>query len=172
MPQRAYRPASPTLACLATGLVAVGSLLASELKAQQAAKLDLTTFPPNQLFREIQLSTIACGRDNSPEPCQKARNLADPLMDHPKLPASCKDTLWDIREKAVVAPKNTFERRETLNRDSTDLIALCKPATKPVGSGGQAAKPEEKKQGGLGGFLRGLGIGGSGGGGGGGSSTP
>ncbi|MEB3172676.1 MAG: hypothetical protein VKL97_02305 [Cyanobacteriota bacterium] len=142
--------------------MAAGTLMAAEATAQQAAKLDLTTFPPNQVFREIQLSAIACGRENSQEPCDKARSLADPLMDHPKLPASCKDTLWDIRERAVVARKNSYERRETLNRDSSDLIALCKPATKPVGSGGQSAKPEEKKQGGLGGFLRGLGIGGGG----------
>ena len=159
-PQRTPR----SLTSLGAVLLAAGGLMAPPSFAQQAAKLDLTTFPPNQVFREIQLSTIACGRENSPEPCERARNLADPLMDHPKLPASCKDTLWDIRERAVVARNNTYERREALNRDSTDLLALCKPATKPVGSGNAAAKPEEKKPGGLGGFLRGLGIGGGGGG--------
>lgn len=151
----------PALLCAA--LLSTAGVVAGDGLAQQAAKLDLTTFPPNQVFRTIQLSTVACGRDNTAEPCEKARNLADPLMDHPKLPAACKDTLWDIRERAVVAPKNSYDRREALNRDSIDLIALCKPATKPVGSGGQAAKPEEKKPGGLGGFLRGLGIGGGGG---------
>lgn len=141
-------------------IVTGGWLLESSGQAQQATKLDPDTFPPNQLFRELQLSTIACGRENTAVPCEKARGMADPLLDHPKLPASCKDTLWDIRERAVVASKNSYDRRETLNRDSSDLIALCKPATKPVGSGNQAPKTEEKK-GGLGGFLRGLGIGGN-----------
>jgi len=145
----------------ATALLASTSLLLPGSQAQQTSKLDPTTFPPTQLFRELQLTTIACGRDNAAGPCDKARAMADPLMDHPKLPASCKDSVWNIRERAVVAPKNTYERREALNRDSSDLVALCKPATKPVGSsGGQQAQQPEKKSGGLGGFLRGLGFGG------------
>ncbi|MEB3276611.1 MAG: hypothetical protein VKM92_06560 [Cyanobacteriota bacterium] len=147
---------------LAPVVLASGSLLLSaEVRAQQTSKLDPKTFPPTQLFRELQLTTVACGRENAAEPCDKARAMADPLMDHPKLPASCKDTVWNIRERAVVAGKNTYERREALNRDSTDLIALCKPATKPLGSGAQQPQQDEKKPGGLGGFLRGLGLGGS-----------
>ncbi len=130
--------------------------------AQSSGRTDPAAFPPTELFRDLQLKTIACGRDNSPEPCQQARAIADPLMDHPRLPASCKDTLWNIRERAVVVSKNSYERRETLNRDATDVMVLCKPATKPLGSGGQQANPEPKKQGGLGGFLRGLGFGGGG----------
>lgn len=153
--QRAHRPL-----VLASALVATCMVAAPNSHAQQSSKLDLTTFPPAQLFRELQLITIACGRDNTPEPCDKARGMADPLMDHPKLPASCKDTIWNIRERAVVARKNTYERREALNRDGSDLVALCKPAAKPVGSGSQQAQQEEKKPGGLGGFLKGLGFGG------------
>ena len=142
-------------------LLAASALVSPSTLAQQTAKLDMGVFPPSQLFRELQLSTIACGRENKAEPCDKARTMADPLMDHPKLSGSCKDSLWSIRERAVVAAKNTYQRRETLNRDSTDLIALCKPATKPVGSGApQQDKPEEKKAGGLGSFLKGLGFGG------------
>lgn len=148
-------------ALLAPAVLTSGSLLLSvEVRAQQTSKLDPRTFPPTELFRELQLTTVACGRENAAEPCDKARAMADPLMDHPKLPASCKDVVWNIRERAVVAGKNTYARREALNRDSTDLIALCKPATKPVGSGTQQAQQDEKKPGGLGGFLRGLGLGG------------
>lgn len=143
-------------------LASSGLLVPAGAGAQQTSKLDPSIFPPSQLFRELQLTTVACGRENAAGPCDKARAMADPLMDHPKLPASCKDTVWDIRERAVVARKNTFERREALNRDSTDLIALCKPATKPVGSGAQQAQQDEKKPGGLAGFLRGLGFGGGG----------
>lgn len=150
----------PLLLASVLGLAA-SALVVPAGRAQQASQQDPAIFPSNQLFRELQLSTIACGRENSAAPCDKARSMADPLMDHPKLPASCKDTLWNIRERAVVASKNSYERREALNRDSSDLIALCKPATKPIGSGTQPGKPEEKKQGGIGGFLRGLGFGGN-----------
>ena len=159
MPSR--RLCSKALPLLAS-LLGVLSLHPSAASAQGSSRIDPATFPSTELFRELQLKTIACGRDNSPEPCQQARAIADPLMDHPRLPASCKDTLWDIRERAVVVSKNSYERRETLNRNASDVMVLCKPATKPLGTGGQQATPEPKKQGGLGGFLRGLGFGGSG----------
>lgn len=159
MPNQCRRPAAlPLVAALFTGF----SLQPAAVLAQSGGRSDPAAFPPTELFREIQLKTIACGRDNSPEPCQKARSMADPLMDHPRLPASCKDTLWDIRERAVVVSKNSYERREALNRAAADVMVLCKPASKPLGSGGQQAPAEPKKQGGLGGFLRGLGFGGSG----------
>lgn len=131
--------------------------------AQVSSRVDPAAFPGPEVFRELKLQTMACGRDNSLQPCQQAKTMADPLMDHPLLPAACKDTLWNIRQRAVVASKNTYDRRETLNRDASDVVTLCKPATKPVGSGGGQAAPEStKKGGGLGGFLRGLGIGGAG----------
>jgi hypothetical protein len=158
MPRR--HPCPFALPLLAALLGAV-SLHQPAARAQGNNRIDPATFPPTELFRDLQLKTIACGRDNSPEPCQQARSIADPLMDHPRLPASCKDTLWDIRERAVVVSKNSYERRETLNREAADLLVLCKPATKPLGSGSQQPAPEQKKQGGLGGFLRGLGGGGS-----------
>ena len=160
MGQAMSKPAAATLA----SLLATAALLHQGASAQQikSAKLDPEVFPPTQLFREVQLETIACGRDNSPAPCDKARAMADPLMDHPGLPAACKDSAWTIREKAVVAPKNSYERRELLNKTATDLVTLCKPATKPIGNGGSAStKDEGKKSGGLGGFLKGLGFGGN-----------
>ena len=149
---------------LGQALAATCLLTAPLARAQSTVKLDASVFPPQQVFRELQLQTMACGRDNSTKACDEARGLADPLLDHPRLPASCKDTLWNIRERSVVARKNSYERREALNRDATDVIALCKPAIKPVGGGSQTtSKEEEKKPGGLGGFLRGLGLGGGGG---------
>jgi hypothetical protein len=151
---------SPIALPLLAALLGAASLHQPTASAQGNSRIDPATFPPTELFRELQLKTIACGRDNSVEPCQQARSIADPLMDHPRLPASCKDTLWDIRERAVVVSKNSYERREALNREAADVLVLCKPATKPLGSGSQQAAPEQKKQGGLGGFLRGLGGGG------------
>ena len=158
MPRR--RPPYPIPLPLLAAVLGLSSLHPPVATAQVSGRIDPATFPPTELFRDLQLKTIACGRDNSPEPCQQARSIADPLMDHPRLPASCKDTLWDIRERAVVVSKNSFDRREALNREAADLLVLCKPATKPLGSGSQQSAPEQKKQGGLGGFLRGLGGGG------------
>ena len=113
------------------------------------------------MFRKLQLLTINCGRENTEQACQSARVMADPLMDHPRLPAACKDTIWAIRERSVPAATNSFERREQLNRFGSDLMALCKPAAKPVGTSAQPSQDGEKKSGGLGGFLKGLGIGGN-----------
>ena len=82
--------------------------------------------------------------------------MADPLLDHPLLPASCKDNLWNIRERAVVSPSNSYERRERLNREATDVTVLCRPATKPLGSGSSQTQQAPQRQGGLGGFLKGI----------------
>lgn len=159
-PATGLRQAAAT-ALLAPALMLLAAALSKPASAQNTAAEDATTFPEPGVFREIQLKTMACGRENRNEPCQQARAMADPLMDHPKLPASCKDALWSILEKATVAPSNSYTRREALNKDATDVTSRCKPATKPVGSSGGSGKPEEKRSGGgLGGFLRGLGIGG------------
>jgi hypothetical protein len=98
-------------------------------------------YPSTDLFRRLQLDVLDCGRENNSTSCDAARKVGDPLMDHPRLPASCKDLLWTIREKAVVAPTNSFNRREALNRAAADLMPVCRErdAVKP------AAKPEDKK---------------------------
>jgi len=83
-------------------------------------------------LRLLQLRTLDCGRENSAEPCRQARDQADPLLDHPRLGGSCKDTLWTIRQQAVVVPTNSFERRQQLNRAGSDLTLFCRPQTQPV----------------------------------------
>ncbi len=92
-------------------------------------------FPPSAEFRSLQLIALACSRENTSEPCDKARSLADPLLDHPRLPASCKDTLWTIRQRSVVAASNSFERREPIDRAARSLTAVCRlqlPTAKPA----------------------------------------
>ena len=98
-------------------------------------------YPSTDLFRRLQLDVLDCGRENNAASCDAARKVADPLMDHPRLPASCKDVIWTIREKAVVAPTNTFNRREELNKAAADIMPICREreAVKP------AAKPDDKK---------------------------
>lgn len=98
-------------------------------------------YPSTDLFRRLQLDVLDCGRDNTTSSCEAARRTADPLMDHPRLPASCKDVLWTIREKAVVAPANSFNRREQLNKAAADLMPVCRErdVVKPV------VKPDDRK---------------------------
>lgn len=146
---------------LVSGLLLALASACQGVQAQTSAKLDPALYPPQQLFRDIQLAVMACGRDNSSQTCDKARTMADPLMDHPQLSGACKDVVWSVLERSVVVPKNTYDRREALNRDASLLTLRCKKATKPIGSGNQANKEEPQKQGGLGGFLKGLGIGGN-----------
>jgi hypothetical protein len=104
-------------------------------------------FPLAATFRSLQLTTLDCGRENSAAPCERARAMADPLLDHPRLSGRCKDVLWDIRQKATVAPANTVERREELNASARDVTVFCRqqlraqpqpPAGEPTapGSGG------------------------------------
>ena len=123
---------------LALGLIA---LLAAPL---QAAPKD-PPYPSMELLRELQLQTFACGRDNTIEACGKASTMADPLMDHPRLGATCKDAIWTILERAKPATTNTFERREALNRAGQDVIPFCKQQTRSIAPSKTDTKPKEKK---------------------------
>lgn len=121
------------------GLGLLSPVLLSPVPMRAAEKE--VPYPSTDLFRRLQLDVLDCGRDNAAASCDAARKVADSLMDHPRLPASCKDLLWTIREKAVVAPTNSFNRRELLNRAAADVMPVCRERTtvKP------AAKPEEQK---------------------------
>ena len=123
---------------LALGLIA---LLAAPV---QAAPKD-PPYPSMELLRELQLQTFACGRDNTIEACGKASTMADPLMDHPRLGANCKDAIWTILQRAKSSATNTFERREALNRAGQDVIPFCKQQTRSVAPSKTDTKPKEKK---------------------------
>ncbi|MEB3261005.1 MAG: hypothetical protein VKP63_10300, partial [Cyanobacteriota bacterium] len=97
-------------------LAALSCTLASPLQAAPPATVPPDVFPPASLFRSLQLTTLACGRDNSAERCAEARRQADPLLDHPRLPARCKDVLWSIRNLAVEAPTNSLARRDPIDQ--------------------------------------------------------
>ncbi len=134
----ALRGGSALSAGLALGLM---GLLASPL---QAAPKD-PPYPSMDQLRELQLHTFACGRENTAESCTKARTMADPLMDHPRLGANCKDAIWTIRQRAQPAATNSFERREALNRAGQDLLPFCKQQTRTVAPSKTDDKPKEKR---------------------------
>ena len=114
-----------------------------------AGQLSDGTFPPATVFRTLQLITLACGRENTAASCDKARSQADPLLDHPRLSASCKDILWSIRENARTASTNSLERRDRIDRAARDLTVFCrqptlgssKPGGSPAGSPGAPGGP-------------------------------
>ncbi|MDM7954330.1 MAG: hypothetical protein QUV07_14100 [Cyanobium sp. CZS 25K] len=127
---RHLRSALPHLALLAS-LPVLGA-------APLRAAPEPPPFPPSADFRSLQLVALACSRENTAEACDQARSLANPLLDHPRLPASCKDVLWTIRQRSLVAASNSFERREPIDRAARSLTAVCRqqlPAAKPAADG-------------------------------------
>jgi hypothetical protein len=95
------------------------------------------------------LAALDCGRENQSSVCDKARRMADPLMDHPKLAASCKDAAWSILQQAKVAPQNSYERREQLNKASSELLVFCKKQSGSVLGNTDDLKGEKKSRFGL-----------------------
>ena len=106
-------------------------------------------YPTLDELREIQLAALDCGRENQSSFCDKARRLADPLMDHPKLAASCKDAAWAILQQAKVASQNSYERREQLNKSSSELLVFCKKQSGSVLGNTDDLKGEKKSRFGL-----------------------
>ncbi|MEY3464148.1 MAG: hypothetical protein RLZZ468_1926 [Cyanobacteriota bacterium] len=106
--------------------------------------------PSQDDLRRLQLNTLACGRENSAAACQQARAQADQLLDHPRLGGSCKDTLWTIRDTAVVVTSSSFERRQKLNRAGSDVTLFCRPQTQPVRPAGGDNKEGENRPRGFG----------------------
>jgi hypothetical protein len=141
------RPHRPAAAALLLTLMA--GLLGAPLQTPPVlARAQDPPFPSEQELRELQQLVFACGRDNTNGPCEQARRGADPLLDHPRLPGSCKDVLWQIREQAVVGSSNSFSRRDQLDRAGLDLVRLCQqrrpqtatPSASP-GAGGTNRRP-------------------------------
>lgn len=119
------RRAATAAAALALGLLPL---------APAAARAAETPYPPATTFKEVQLQVLSCSRENTAPTCRKARELADPLLDHPRLSTSCKDALWSVRQKAVPAESNSVERRDGLDRISRDLAAYCRQPFQPSAS--------------------------------------
>ena len=87
-------------------------------------------FPSQDSLRQVQLTALACARENSTASCDLARRLADPLLDHPRLPVGCKDHLWAISQKAQTAATNSFARREAISQPAQLLLLACRSGEK------------------------------------------
>ena len=105
------------------------------LLSASATAAPVSLYPPASEFRALQLTTLACGRDNDAASCGKARAIAEPLLDHPRLSSTCKDTLWAIRQKGYPAAANSPERRDGIDRAAKDLTVFCRQPAVPAASG-------------------------------------
>lgn len=134
----ARRVVAPLLA--APLLMILSWPLAQPLRAAPPVPHPADVFPPSSVFRTLQLTTLACGRENSAERCAEARQQADPLLDHPRLPARCKDVLWSIRNLSMEAATNSLGRRDPIDQAAAEVTVACRQVLK--------AKPENKPRGG------------------------
>jgi hypothetical protein len=134
-PFRRRCPAPPLIAALLSlGLLPV----ATTARAQ-----GYVAYPTTETLREVQLAALACARENTSDTCSRSRKLADPLMDHPRLPGGCKDTLWAIIQSSTTASSNTLARRDAIGDPAGRLLLVCRSSEKPV-TGKEPEKPQKE----------------------------
>ena len=82
-------------------------------------------WPSKDQLRSIELAAYACSRDNTTEACARVRQLADPLMDHSRLPGLCKDVLWSLMDEAKIASTNDFRRQDAITNTARRIPRVC-----------------------------------------------
>ena len=88
-------------------------------------------WPSKEQLRGLEQAAYACSRDNSTEACTRVRQLADPLMDHSRLPERCKDVLWMLMDQAKVSNNNDFRRKDTITNTARRIPRFCaEPVTR------------------------------------------
>jgi hypothetical protein len=109
-----------------------GSGAALAALATAAVAAPYVPLPSSESLRQVQLAALACARENTTASCQQARQLAEPLLDHPRLPTACKDQAWSISQKAQAAASNSYGRREAISQASELLLISCRTNEKPT----------------------------------------
>ena len=104
-------------------LIPIGLVLA--LAAPATAMEPYEPWPSKDLLRSIEQGAYACSRDNSTEACSRVRQLADPLMDHSRLPGLCKDVLWSLMDEAKVANTNDFRLKDAITNTARRIPRVC-----------------------------------------------
>jgi hypothetical protein len=142
---RAASMVRPAACAPALGLIAAALLPWMHLPPAASGAPPEPEFPSTATLRKVQLTAIDCARDNGADTCAASRKLSDGLLDNPLLSVSCKDDLWDIRQKSVAAPSNTYERREALSKTAERLLNICKPTLKPLVATPNPSAPDKPK---------------------------
>ena len=104
-------------------LICIGLALA--LAAATTAAEPYEPWPSKDQLRRIEQAAYACSRDNSTQACRLVRQLADPLMDHSRLPGLCKDVLWSLMDEAKVANSNDFRRQDAITNTARRIPRVC-----------------------------------------------
>ena len=89
-------------------------------------------WPSQDTLSTLQKEAFLCSLNNSTDPCDGTRKRADELMDHPRLPAICKDVLWSLVGEARVAATNSFRRRDAIDQPARRLMRVCSEPVKPT----------------------------------------
>ena len=98
-------------------------LLAMAIPATAAEPYE--PWPSKDQLRSIEQAAYACSRDNSTQACRLVRQLADPLMDHSRLPGLCKDVLWSLMDESKVANSNDFRRKDAITNTARRIPRVC-----------------------------------------------
>ena len=102
--------------------------------------------PKKEVFRDIQQQAYICSRNNKVKDCKRTRLLADPLMDHPRLPYACKDAIWELITMAKRANENSFKRRDSIDIPARKLSIVCKSQPKKRNPSMLKRMPKESTQ--------------------------
>ena len=95
------------------------------------AQLKYVPFPTKSELRSLQLLAYTCSRENTADICTRTREIANPLMDHPRLPTACKDTLWELLQEAKPVTTNSYQRRDGIDSPARRLTVVCADPAKP-----------------------------------------
>ena len=121
-------------------------LLQAVISVAPAAAAPYVPFPSEASLRRLQLAALACARENTASACDETRKLGDPLLDHPRLPANCKDLIWLMLQKAQPAATNSFARRDSIDDPAERLLLVCRTAEKPEPAAAPPGPPQGAPQ--------------------------
>ena len=107
------------------------TLLLLALAAPLQAAPTYVPWPSQGVLKTLQKDAFLCSLKNSQDQCDGVRQHADELMDHPRLPAICKDVLWRLVKESRVAATNSFQRRDAIDQPARRLIGVCSEPVKP-----------------------------------------
>ncbi|MEB3167750.1 MAG: hypothetical protein VKK97_03365 [Synechococcaceae cyanobacterium] len=130
-----------TLRDLRTPLIAAATTLAALTASGASQAAPYVAFPSQETLRELKLTALACARENTAESCTKAKQLGDPLLDHPRLPTTCKDLIWQLLSKATPAATNSYNRRQEIADPAERLLLVCRSSEKPEATATPATPP-------------------------------
>ena len=106
---------------LSPRLLGLAMLVPSAARAQ----LKYVPFPTKSELRILELLAYAYSLENTAERSSLIKNTADPLMDHPRLPSACKDTVWELLQEAKPAISNSSQRRDSFALPAQRLTIVC-----------------------------------------------